>query len=142
MLDKWNNGYGDAGFVADEEPTDEPCGENGTWVDYYCNGEHVGEYCDEPFTFGGILAKVNPLVGVYPNPFINNVTIKFNIEQKGDVNLKLFNVTGQELWNKTVSVHAGENQFIESFGELPRGIYFLNVEDTQGIIYRKKLIRQ
>lgn len=140
----WINGtmgIGDAGFTADEISTGDPCGENGTWVEYYCNDELVGGYCDEPL-IGGIFAKVNPPIGVYPNPFINNVTIKFNIEQKGEVNLKLFNITGQELWNKTVPVHVGENQFIESFGDLSSGIYFLNIEDTKGIIYRKKLIRQ
>ena len=77
----------------------------------------------------------------YPNPFNNRTTITFENKTKGNVNLTIFNSAGQKvttvidevlptgIYNKTVDTK-----------NLKPGIYYYNIETSQGV-QSKKMIK-
>jgi len=64
-------------------------------------------------------------ISIYPNPIINMLNV--NIGANSDLNYSIFNITGQIIL---------KGEFISSnnrvnFSELSKGIYFLQVRNTQ-----------
>lgn len=114
-----------------------PCNNGGTWVEFYCDGEFVEGRCDEYAKIG----NPNP-ISVYPNPFVNKVSIKFMAQSAGITTLKLYNITGQEVWDKSISTQIGENELVVQFDELSSGVYFLHLKNPNGESVYHKLIHQ
>ncbi len=75
-------------------------------------------------------------INIYPNPSNDLVMIDF-IESQNDVNIKLINLTGQTVIEKTGL--GGDKLFID-VSEQAIGIYFIEV-NSAGIISRIKLLR-
>lgn len=81
-------------------------------------------------------------LAVYPNPFTNDAWVSFEMLKSERVKLNLVDVTG-----KTVIAHdygqmaAGEQEINISAGNLPAGMYFLNVQVGNEQITRKVSIR-
>ena len=64
----------------------------------------------------------------YPNPFNSSTVIKFNMQKRGNVSFKLYDVNGREaasIQNKVFN--EGMNSFIYSPENLASGMYFLKV---------------
>lgn len=64
----------------------------------------------------------------YPNPFNSSTVIKFNMQKRGSVSFKLYDVNGREaasIQNKVFN--EGINSFIYSPENLASGMYFLKV---------------
>ncbi len=76
----------------------------------------------------------------YPNPFNPSTRINFTIKEEGLVNLKIFNLLGQE-----VATLVSENKIpgnysaIFNAGNLPSGIYFYRL-DSNGFSQTKKMM--
>lgn len=76
----------------------------------------------------------------YPNPFNPSTRINFTIKEEGLVNLKIFNLLGQE-----VATLVNENKIpgnysaIFNAGSLPSGIYFYRL-DSNGFTQTKKMM--
>jgi Zn-dependent metalloprotease len=69
----------------------------------------------------------------YPNPFNPSTTIKFHLPEKSFVNLKIFNVVGEEvalLINKEIP--AGIHNKVFDASKLPSGIYFYTLRIDDG----------
>ena len=81
------------------------------------------------------------LLGNFPNPFNPNTTIRFSIQNEGQVNISIFNIRGQLVRELESGVFtAGEHNVIwdgrDSFGsEVAGGIYFYQMitEDHNSI---------
>ena len=79
----------------------------------------------------------------FPNPFNSSATIIFNINEAEHVDLKIYNVAGQELetlLNSTLS--AGEHKIIWQPKALPSGVYFYRLQvgtfsETKKLILQK-----
>ncbi len=72
---------------------------------------------------------VNPdqfaLIGNYPNPFNSQTTIKYNLPQKSDIVLEIYDILGRkiEVVEKT-DQPAGANQIVWDASDKPSGAYF------------------
>lgn len=87
---------------------------------------------DVPGNFG--------LVSAYPNPFNNEMSIVFNLQESSDISLKVFDVTGRETLNLAQgNWHAGIHQVSLNGTELASGIYFLRLE-SEGRISSQKIV--
>jgi len=64
----------------------------------------------------------------YPNPFNSSTKIKFYLPKTSFVNLKIFNIIGEEMIsciNKEIK--SGDYEYIFETGNLPSGIYFYKI---------------
>lgn len=88
-----------------------------------------------------LLQKQN-LIQVNPNPFIDNITVKFMSEVTGKLNIKVVNINGQMIINRTSMVNKGFNSnIINNLGALPKGAYFVQVIINDEISEQTKLIK-
>lgn len=78
----------------------------------------------------------------YPNPFNPSTTIQYYLAKSDKVNLKIFNLLGQEIETLVDKFQAAGNYKITwQPGELPCGIYFYRIQ-TNNYSLTKKLIFQ
>jgi len=109
-------------------------------------------------SFGGVLdaylakfsigsSGINPDINseilglvIYPNPFINNTMIKFNLPKGANVNLKIIDMMGKDVYQVPYTkLSPGSNQveFNASDIGLVQGTYFLNITCNDQLINRK-----
>lgn len=80
---------------------------------------------------------------VYPNPFSFETTIKYDVQKPGPVQVKIFNISGQE-----VAILANQNQPVGEYKikwqpvNLPDGIYFCKIQSAESsetfkLLYQK-----
>lgn len=77
-------------------------------------------------------------MAIYINPTNDYLKIDTNHEGNGEV--ELFSITGQSVLKKTVSFVKGSQSEIE-ISRLPKGVYVVRVNDSQGS-YSKKVLKQ
>ncbi|MGE5437938.1 MAG: glycoside hydrolase family 9 protein [Syntrophothermus sp.] len=84
----------------------------------------------------------------YPNPFNNTTIIKFNLAERSYVNFSIYNINGEEVFNKNYNeLSAGENTIawngVDNYGKsISSGVYLCRVEgagsfDTKKIVLMK-----
>ena len=78
---------------------------------------------------------------VYPNPSRDVFNITFTSESIQDLKLRVLNVIGEELIAEDLQQFIGEYTKQINLEDNAKGIYFLEIEKTDGII-NKKLILQ
>ena len=81
-------------------------------------------FCDN----NGILPRKMNLLQNYPNPFNSNTTLSFQIAERSNIKLSIFNLAGSEL--KTLyqgTVDAGMHVIGANLLDLPSGIYFVRL---------------
>jgi hypothetical protein len=71
-------------------------------------------------------------IELYPNPVKNDLTINSGLNIKS---ITVFNINGQRMMEKTVS-----NNTV-SLSELAVGYYLVQLTDTDGVVYSKKLLK-
>jgi len=81
-----------------------------------------------------------PEVGVYPNPNTGKFMVNFNLTDKQDVFITLYAVTGQIIYEQSLTQHQGAyEQTIDVQGKAV-GIYTLRIVLEKGVINRKLVI--
>ena len=80
---------------------------------------------------------------VYPNPFKDQINIKLDLQQAGDISINLFDINGKLLITQNqTNIGIGEHLFnLNNSVPLPSGMYFLRVA-TENSVITKKLVRQ
>lgn len=73
---------------------------------------------------------------VYPNPFDENINIKFSSSKDGHFNIEIHDVLGKTLFNKKMEVTLGTNNFNFDF-YAPSGIYFMKIKTNNESIVKK-----
>lgn len=69
----------------------------------------------------------------YPNPFVSNVKLQIDIQQKEDVMIRINSLTGQTLATKRISLQAGSNiVVVDNLEKLQPGTYVLEVITKEG----------
>jgi aminopeptidase N len=82
---------------------------------------------------------------VYPNPFNAGVTIRFDLENEGEVQLNIFDISGNQVWQKTGNFVSG-TQFIKWNGKnqlgnvVPSGTYVVELNNGTLVKTRKMLL--
>jgi hypothetical protein len=80
-------------------------------------------------------------LAIYPNPSRDIFNISFTSEEIQDLKVRILNILGEELINENLEQFIGEYTKQINLSNNAKGIYFLEIEKTDGII-NKKLILQ
>ena len=74
-------------------------------------------------------------VKLYPNPFNPTVTLNYDLQEVNDLNVSIYNLAGEQVWNFAKSNHpAGANYTLLWNGNdlsnspVPSGIYLVNIQ--------------
>ena len=92
-----------------------------------------------------IFPKEFYLYPVYPNPFNTGVTIRFDLENEGEVVLNIFDIKGNNIWKQSGDFVSGTH-FIKwdgknQFGEkVPSGTYIVEVNNGTLVKTEKMLL--
>jgi plastocyanin len=77
--------------------------------------------------------NVSNKLSVYPNPTTKNATISYYSTNNSEASIVVYNMIGEKV--QTVyngSIVQGENLFTVSMSNLPKGVYFVNIQDAKG----------
>ena len=83
------------------------------------------------------------VISCYPNPFNPSTTIRFTLDSSNDFNIKIFNLSGQEVFTKNnLSSNLGLNEYTWNGNDnkgnnLTSGIYFIAIEIGNRILMEK-----
>lgn len=77
-----------------------------------------------------------------PNPFANNTEILFTLTTEGNVNLKVYNMLGKEVYNTAVAGNAGDNRIPVSAEKLTSGIYLYTLTYNNTTITKKMIVEK
>jgi len=97
----------------------------------------VGE--DDPRVTGQAVNEIN----VFPNPSDGRFQLSFEYSEKGEINAKVFDITGKQVKNITEDLVIGETAVtatidLESPGS---GIYFIRIEMGGKMLTKKIIVR-
>jgi hypothetical protein len=67
-------------------------------------------------------------VVVYPNPTSDRATVSVQSKVKETAVLRVVNLQGQVVLNKSVEIVVGENSYDINLGNFPKGYYFATVK--------------
>ncbi len=79
------------------------------------------------------------LQGIFPNPAVNETTVKYQLPKSGSVKHMLYNALGKCVYSRTSDSKKGENELIIDVKNLSSGIYFYT-SVFEGKSKTKKLI--
>ncbi|MBE0637372.1 MAG: T9SS type A sorting domain-containing protein [Bacteroidales bacterium] len=78
-------------------------------------------------------------LAIFPNPAHDVINIQINTNQRTDVELAIYDLLGQAVFKRNLSLNAGFNQSELLLGDISNGIYLIKlVKDDQ--IYTNKII--
>jgi hypothetical protein len=78
----------------------------------------------------------------FPNPFSNETNIQISLANAGNVNLEVYNITGQKVMNMDYGYKtAGSFTMTIDADELPTGVYFYTVEAGAEKVTRKMIVQ-
>lgn len=85
----------------------------------------------------GVVSSVDNLeesrLLAYPNPAKELLNVVFDAPESTKALVRVYNITGQLVWNQQLQLTAGENQFTIDGAKFPQGNYLLNIisDNTQ-----------
>jgi|GEM_PF-5635440 len=133
LVDVWD------GFVKGVGPTYNTSGVKLTGA--IINGKQYGYVTVDVKEEKPILSNYKIEIDTYPNPFNGNCNIVFNIEESQNIELKIFNILGEELFLLYKGeLQKGEKHFnLNMPNEIGSGIFFIRLE-TEKQNYIKKIL--
>jgi methionine-rich copper-binding protein CopC len=88
-------------------------------------------------------AKKDSIVNVYPNPFIDGVSIEFYSEREQNVEVSIYKSNGRRISSESFKVYPFSNTLLQlnKIRRLKKGTYVVSVETTSGT-YNRQIIKQ
>jgi hypothetical protein len=84
----------------------------------------------------GIISVIN-----YPNPFIDQTTIRYNLVERGFVTLKVFTMDGKEISTLVNAIQdAGQHTEIFKVEGIESGVYYFRIESGETVITKKIIV--
>lgn len=81
-------------------------------------------------------------VQISPNPFMEQVSLKFESEMTGNAEIRLINMAGQVVYNNNGKVNKGYNNIsLNNLSSLNRGMYIVQVTVNGQVISKEKLVK-
>ncbi len=104
-------------------------GSNATQPETTQNDIYVVKVVADP-EMANVNEAINPMTTtrVYPNPTTDVLNIEVNASMASEMSISVYNIMGQNVMNKTVSINAGLNFPSISTSDLNSGIYFVTVK--------------
>lgn len=85
----------------------------------------------------------NASATVFPNPFVDRMSVEFSIEQAQILRFELYDMNGRLVQLLLEDrIKAGRNQFSFSTAPLPAGVYVLRIAGANGRVAEQKVIRE
>lgn len=82
-------------------------------------------------------------LNIYPNPFVDQATVEFELEDAQMMEFKLFDVTGKLVQNVPSSYYGTGNHKINVSGNgLENGLYYVNIIAEDGIVTRRIVLNR
>lgn len=81
---------------------------------------------------GTTSVESNLMFSIQPNPVSHSTWVRGSTPRAENLQLSLVNVTGQQIWRKTVGVAGGSWEVPVSMDALPSGIYWLEISNEAG----------
>lgn len=79
---------------------------------------------------------------VFPNPSFDQFTVQFSSVQSGSGKVTVTNLLGMTVYSSEIKCESGKNEIKISLIELPRGVYFINLDQSEGNSICKKIIKE
>lgn len=79
-------------------------------------------------------------LSVYPNPSSDKIHLSFGMKEKGNLSIRLTNITGQTVYSESVNSFNGIYRQDLSVGNLPAGYYSLEIITVSGTLNKKILV--
>jgi hypothetical protein len=70
--------------------------------------------------------KTDELV-LFPNPGSGKFRLSFNLQEKGDAEIKIISIEGKTVYEEKLKQFAGKYEKEINIGESPKGVYFLSI---------------
>ena len=77
----------------------------------------------------------------YPNPVVNNVSMNVMSENSGITYLRIFDMTGREMYAEKIAVNAGIQTLAIDMTNFASGMYISEIE-IDGVAYRNTILKQ
>ena len=72
-------------------------------------------------------------IAVAPNPFINSIQVTVSARKSENATLQILDVSGKELFRKSVNLMVGTNRFTVDGSKYAQGTYFVRIVMSEGI---------
>jgi hypothetical protein len=85
----------------------------------------------------------NPFTALLqPNPVLENTVLSVQFQRQGQLSILILDANGRLLQQQTTEVLPGDNRIPLGTGELPGGLYFVQVMDESGSGLVLKMLKQ
>ncbi len=142
-IDRWGDYFGI------QRKYDEPCriwmsgmygkiNKNGSWISSIA----VSDTCRTPFVSDTSLNPVFSNGTLFPNPVIEWFNYDFNLENEGDICIKIYDIQGKLIRILYEDyVKKGENRISFNISHLNSGTYILTVLNEERKLFTKKIVK-
>jgi len=80
---------------------------------------------------------------VYPNPFAENINVRYNASQKGLAEINIIDANGKIILLKQTNINIGNNNIsINNLSRLNAGFYVARVSINGAVIATEKIIKR
>jgi hypothetical protein len=92
------------------------------------------------FSYAGVITSVNNIakndahIFISPNPVTNVCYIDFENVKNSELSLKIMNIVGQTVLNKTIAVNSNEQTLPLDISDFAKGIYFAQINSADNSI--------
>ncbi len=84
-----------------------------------------------------IIANQN--IKIFPNPFYDKINVNSNII--GQINIEILDISGKIIFSEKVINNYDSFELNKDFSDIPKGIYFFNINSDEKIIHSQKIIK-
>jgi hypothetical protein len=101
------------------------------WLDPINSGVTTLNGSVNPCNSVGIteISAPKEIMNIYPNPNNGSFSISINLEKREDIEIIVYNYTGQQIFRKKVELNAGDIQTID-LKDQADGVYFIQLKTT------------
>jgi hypothetical protein len=87
-------------------------------------------------------AKADVVMQASPNPFVENLNIRFNSSENGNAEIRITNVAGQTLLSKQSTISKGYNNMqVDNLNRLAPGMYIASLIMNGIVIDNQRVIK-
>ncbi len=81
-------------------------------------------------------------IRLFPNPATQNIQLEFNELSPGNLSVQITDIQGNQVHQEYIKPNAGYNVVQLNVGNLPNGIYFIQLNDDKENLYYGKMIKR
>lgn len=86
--------------------------------------------------------NVSSEINVWPNPFTDQISIRFTNFNSSKLQIKLFDIKGSIIFSKQLTYDEGDSINLNDLGGLQKGIYFMTITNTStNSRYTEKIVK-